>query len=65
MLSTNKWFTVSGNESVLNIEKMSVFDRWGNLVFIKREFQTKYSYRRIGWHIFELKMSNLCVYVFC
>ncbi|MFZ1580926.1 MAG: gliding motility-associated C-terminal domain-containing protein [Saprospiraceae bacterium] len=37
--STNKWFTVFGNESVLNIEKMSVFDRWGNLVFIKENFK--------------------------
>jgi len=37
--STNKWFTVFGNESVLNIEKMSVYDRWGNLVFIKENFK--------------------------
>jgi gliding motility-associated-like protein len=36
---TNKYFTVYGNESVINIEKLSVFDRWGNLVFIKENFK--------------------------
>lgn len=36
---TNKFFTVYGNESVINIEKLSIFDRWGNLVFLKENFQ--------------------------
>ncbi len=36
---SNKYFTVYGNESVLNIEKLRVYDRWGNLVFIKTNFK--------------------------
>jgi len=36
--SGNKFFTVYGNEGVKNIIKLSVFDRWGNLIFIKENF---------------------------
>ncbi|MBK8624924.1 MAG: gliding motility-associated C-terminal domain-containing protein [Saprospiraceae bacterium] len=36
---SNKFFTVYGNESVINIEKMSIYDRWGNQVFIKENFK--------------------------
>lgn len=36
--SSNKYFTVYGNESVINIEKLSIYDRWGNLVFLKNNF---------------------------
>ncbi|MEZ4911529.1 MAG: gliding motility-associated C-terminal domain-containing protein [Saprospiraceae bacterium] len=31
--NSNNVFTVFGNESVLTIEKVNIYDRWGNLVF--------------------------------
>ncbi|MCE2789522.1 MAG: gliding motility-associated C-terminal domain-containing protein, partial [Saprospiraceae bacterium] len=37
--SSNKYFTIFGNESVLNILKMRIYDRWGNLVFVKSNFK--------------------------
>lgn len=36
--NVNKYFTIFGNEGLLLIKKMSIFDRWGNLVFIKENF---------------------------
>ncbi|MBK9736803.1 MAG: gliding motility-associated C-terminal domain-containing protein [Saprospiraceae bacterium] len=34
----NNYFTIYGNEGLLMIKKMSIFDRWGNLVFLKENF---------------------------
>jgi len=37
--TSNNYFTIYGNESVINIEKLRIFDRWGNLVFLKNDFK--------------------------
>ena len=34
----NKGLTVFGNINVLNVKKLSVYDRWGNLIFEKSNF---------------------------
>ena len=34
----NSFFTIYGNEGLLSIKKLSVFDRWGNLIFLKENF---------------------------
>ena len=35
----NNVFTVFGNESVISIERLSIYDRWGNLVFENQNFK--------------------------
>lgn len=35
----NKYFSVFGNESIVNIEKLAIYDRWGNLVFLNENFK--------------------------
>ncbi len=31
----NQYFSIFSNESVISVEKLAIYDRWGNLVFIK------------------------------
>ncbi len=44
---SNGFFTVFGNESVINVNKLAIYDRWGNLMFIKENF--KPNIRDEGW----------------
>ena len=37
--NSNNVFTVFGNESVLSIERLSIYDRWGNLVFTRENIK--------------------------
>ncbi len=34
----NSFFTIYGNEGLIAVKKLSVFDRWGNLIFLKENF---------------------------
>ncbi|MBK6364620.1 MAG: gliding motility-associated C-terminal domain-containing protein [Saprospiraceae bacterium] len=38
-IGDNNKFFISGNEGVLNIETLKIYDRWGELVFIKNNFK--------------------------
>ena len=35
----NQYFSIFANESVISVDKLAVYDRWGNLVFIKEHIQ--------------------------
>jgi gliding motility-associated-like protein len=37
--SSNKNFVIYGNENVFNVESLSIYDRWGNLMFTKQNFK--------------------------
>lgn len=43
----NKLFSIFANENVLNIDKLSIYDRWGNLMFLEEDF--KPNDRQYGW----------------
>ncbi len=44
----NNYFTIYGNDEVLNINKLNIYDRWGNLVFEKNNF--KPNIPQDGWN---------------
>ncbi|MCZ2101418.1 MAG: gliding motility-associated C-terminal domain-containing protein [Chitinophagales bacterium] len=35
----NQFFSIFANESVISVDKMAVYDRWGNLMFIKENIE--------------------------
>jgi len=43
----NNYFTIYGNDNVISIEKLRIYDRWGNLVFEKSGF--KPNIPELGW----------------
>ncbi|MBK9257768.1 MAG: gliding motility-associated C-terminal domain-containing protein [Saprospiraceae bacterium] len=45
--TTNKYFTVYGNNNVELIEKMRIYDRWGNLIFSQDNFLPNIP--ELGW----------------
>lgn len=46
--TVNNYFTIYGNDEVLKINKLNIYDRWGNLVFEKSNF--KPNIPQEGWN---------------
>ncbi len=45
--SSNNGFTLYGNEEVKKINKLAVYDRWGNLMFLRKDFAPNLP--ELGW----------------
>lgn len=60
---TNDFFTLFGNQAAELIEKIIIFDRWGNLVF--EASQIALGYERLGWNgMFNGKPMGTGVYTY-
>ncbi len=60
----NDWFTIYGSQpNVERVMQLQIFDRWGNLLFTKNDFQP--NNERLGWNgTFQQKRLSQGSYVF-